>query len=38
MRKILFPFELDNPVYREAYIYGIKFARNIKKAQLVRGL
>lgn len=29
MKKILFPFELDNPVYREAYIFGIKFARNV---------
>lgn len=34
MRKILFPFELDNPVYREAYIYGIKFARRIN-AELI---
>ena len=34
MRKILFPFELDNPIYREAYIYGIKFARNIN-AELI---
>jgi nucleotide-binding universal stress UspA family protein len=35
MRKILFPFELDNPVYREAYIYGIKFARNINAELIV---
>jgi nucleotide-binding universal stress UspA family protein len=34
MRKILFPFELENPVYREAYIYGIKFARKIN-AELI---
>lgn len=34
MRKILFPFELDNPIYREAYIYGIKFARNMN-AELI---
>ena len=34
MRKILFPFELDNPVYREAYIHGIKFARKIN-AELI---
>lgn len=34
MRKILFPFELDNPVYQEAYIYGIKFARKIN-AELI---
>jgi len=34
MRKILFPFELDNPVYREAYIHAIKFARKIK-AELI---
>lgn len=34
MRKILFPFELDNPVYREAYIYAIKFARRIN-AELI---
>jgi hypothetical protein len=30
MRMILFPFEVENPVYRGAYIYGIKFARNMK--------
>jgi len=30
----LFPFELENPVYREAYIHGIKFARRIK-AELI---
>ena len=35
MRKILFPFELDNPIYREAYIYGIKFARNINAELIV---
>lgn len=29
MRKILFPFELNNPVYKEAYIYAIKLARII---------
>lgn len=29
MRKILFPFELDNPIYQEAYIHGIKFARKM---------
>ena len=34
MRKILFPFELDNPIYREAYIHGIKFARKIN-AELI---
>ena len=34
MRKILFPFERDNPVYREAYIYAIKLAR-ILYAELV---
>lgn len=34
MRKILFPFELDNPIYGEAYIYGIKFARKIN-AELI---
>ena len=35
MRKILFPFELDNPIYRESYIYGIKFARNINAELIV---
>ena len=35
MRKILFPFELDNPLYREAYIYGIKFARKISAELIV---
>lgn len=34
MRKILFPFELENPVFREGYIYGIKFARIIN-AELI---
>ena len=34
MRKILFPFELENPVYREGYIFGIKFARIIN-AELI---
>jgi len=29
MNKILFPFEIDNPVYQEAYIYAVKFARNL---------
>lgn len=30
----MFPFELDNPIYREAYIHGIKFARKIN-AELI---
>lgn len=34
MRKILFPFDLDNPIYREAYIHGVKFARKIR-AELI---
>ena len=29
MKKILFPFELDNPAYRDAYVFAVKFARNI---------
>ena len=29
MRKILFPFELENPVYKEAYFYALKLARQI---------
>ena len=29
MKKILFPFEVDNPIYKEAYIYAIKFARRL---------
>lgn len=35
MRKILFPFELDNPAYMEAYVYGIKLARNINAEMIV---
>lgn len=35
MRKILFPFELKNPVYSEAYIFGIKFARIINAELIV---
>lgn len=35
MRKILFPFELKNPVYREAYIFGIKFSRIINAELIV---
>ena len=35
MRKILFPFELKNPVYKEAYIFGIKFARVINAELIV---
>lgn len=34
MRKILFPFELNNKVYKEAYIYAIKLAR-ILYAELI---
>jgi nucleotide-binding universal stress UspA family protein len=29
MRKILFPFEKDQTIYREAYVYAVKFARNL---------
>lgn len=29
MKKILFPFEIDNPIYKDAYIYAVKFARNL---------
>jgi nucleotide-binding universal stress UspA family protein len=35
LRKILFPFELDNPVYKEAYIHGIKLARMINAELIV---
>ncbi len=34
MKKILFPFEIDNPLYKEAYIYAVKFARNMN-AELI---
>lgn len=34
MKKILFPFELDNPLYKEAYIHGIKLARKMN-AELI---
>ncbi len=27
MKKILFPFEIGNPMYQDAYIYAVKFAR-----------
>ncbi len=29
MKKILFPFEIENPIYKEAYVYAIKLARNL---------
>lgn len=29
MKTILFPFELGNPIYKEAYVYAINFARNV---------
>ena len=29
MKQILFPFETDNPIYKEAYVYAVKFARNL---------
>jgi len=35
MKKILFPFELDNPLYKDAYIFGVKFARNINAELIV---
>lgn len=28
MKKILFPFEIDQPIYREAFVYAVKLARN----------
>ena len=31
MKKILFPFEIGNPIYREAYVYAVKLARNLYK-------
>jgi nucleotide-binding universal stress UspA family protein len=34
MRKILFPFEEDKSLYREAYIHAVKFARKIN-AELI---
>jgi len=34
MRKILFPFEEDKTLYREAYIHAVKFARKIN-AELI---
>ena len=35
MKKIFFPFELNNPVYREAYVYAIKFARNVNAGLII---
>ncbi|MGQ1784521.1 MULTISPECIES: hypothetical protein [unclassified Saccharicrinis] len=32
--KILFPFELDNPLYTDCYVYAVKFARNLN-AELI---
>ncbi len=29
MKKILFPFEIGNPIYKEAYVYAVKFSRNL---------
>jgi len=29
MKKILFPFEIGNPIYRDAYVYAVKLARNL---------
>ena len=31
MKKILFPFEIGNPIYRDAYVYAVKLARNLYK-------
>jgi len=29
MKKVLYPFEINRPVYRETYVYAVKFARNL---------
>jgi len=29
MKKILFPFETNQKIYQEAYVYAVKFARNL---------
>ena len=29
MKKILFPFEINQNIYKEAYVYAVKFARNL---------
>jgi len=29
MKKILFPFEIGNPIYKEAYVYAVNLARNL---------
>lgn len=29
MKKILFPFEINENIYKEAYVYAVKFARNL---------
>ena len=34
MKKILFPFEIDNLNYKEAYVYAVKLARNLN-AQVI---
>lgn len=31
MKKSLFPFEIGNSIYREAYVYAVKLTRNLNK-------
>ncbi|MFC2113466.1 universal stress protein [Bacteroidota bacterium] len=35
MKQILFPFEIDNPIYKEAYVYAVKFARNLNTQMIL---
>lgn len=34
MKKVLFPFEIDRRVYKEAYVYAVTLARN-QRAELI---
>ena len=35
MKKILFPFEIDRKAYKEAYVYAISMARNLRAELIV---
>lgn len=35
MRKILFPFEINDPIYQEAYLYAVKIARNMNAEMIL---
>lgn len=35
MKKILFPFEINDPIYQEAYLYAVKIARNMNAEMIM---